>query len=292
MRLLIFGAGGFIGRKFVEVFNDKYNIVPVVRDFDGKNTDLTCYNSVLSILNDYKPDAVLNLAGKSYHSSRESGDIYESNALIQLNLHEAVKHLGLDSKIICCSSSAVYESSVQAIDERSECQPVNTYAKAKYIQERITLSYYPGQKVMIARLFNVIGPYQSKEFFIPAVIERIIQYQKGEITKVKLKTLNAVRDFIYIKDVCSGISAIIDKGVSGEIYNVCCGKGISISEVIELLQELLGISKLPLDVQDDHVKEGINYQVGCNQKLLQLGWSPSYNIKDSLNAIIGEEYGK
>lgn len=292
MRLLILGDKGFIGSKFIEIFHNKYEIITAGRDSDGINRDFTCYNSVLSILSDNKPDAVLNLAGKSYHTTQDNGDIYESNALIQLNLHEAVNYLSIYPKIVFCSSSAVYESSLESVDERSYCRPVNTYAKAKYIQERIALSYYPGQQVSIARLFNVIGPHQSKKYFIPAVIERFIQYQRGEIAKVKLKTLNAIRDFIYIDDVCSGISAILDKGDSGEIYNVCSSSGISINEVIELLQELLEIPTLLLDVQDDHVKEGINYQVGDNQKLLQLGWAPSYNIKESLKTIIGEEYGK
>lgn len=291
MRLLVFGAGGFIGKRFNEMFHDQYEIIPVGSRSHEKYRDLTVDEDVLSVLEEYKPDAVLNLAGTSYHKTQDDAEIYESNVLIQLNLHEAVNQLKLRTKIILCSSSAVYKSSIKPVDENSICLPVNSYAKAKYIQERVGLSYYPKHNVVIARLFNVIGPYQNKNFFIPSVISRVVNYKKHEVSEINLKTLNATRDFTYIKDICVALGLLIDKGVSGEIYNVCRGEGVSIEKVIDTLKEILNISELPVNTKEDYVKEGINYQVGSNRKIIELGWSPEYDIKKSLKEIIMEEYG-
>lgn len=287
MQLIVFGAEGFIGKRFIEIFCNKYDIISL------KNSpDLTTYDEVLAILSKHKPDAILNLAGKSYHKTQSDTEIYESNIIIQLNIHEAVNQLNLNPKITFCSSSAVYKSSMEPVEENAVCLPANTYAKAKYIQERIGLSYHPKQHIVIARLFNVIGPFQSKSFFVPAVVDRIIRYKNNEITTIKLKTLNAIRDFIYINDVCSALSILIDKGISGEIYNVCRGEDVHIEKVIEILKEILNIPEFPLETEEDYVKEGINYQVGSNKKLLEFGWTPLYDIKASLKEIIKEEYGR
>jgi len=289
--LLVLGAGGFIGKRFIEMYTDDYDIIPIVSDADGKNPDLSNYDELIPIIEKCRSYAILNLAGKSYHSTGDDGGIYESNSLVQLNLHEALRRLGCNPKIIFCSSSAVYESSTEPVDENTPCMPVNSYAKAKYIQERVALSYHPSHHVTIARLFNVIGPFQNENFFIPTLIRRVLQYRKKEIPEVPLKTLNAMRDFIYIDDVCSAIKVLIEKGESGGIYNVCTGDGISIEKVIEIIKKLLNTPELPIKTADDHVREGINYQVGSYNKLQALGWSPAYDIEESLKRIVGEEYG-
>jgi GDP-4-dehydro-6-deoxy-D-mannose reductase len=289
--LLVLGAGGFIAKRFIEMFGDRHAIVPVVSDRDGKNPDLSNFGELLPIVDEFKPAAILNLAGKSYHSTGEDAGIYESNALVQLNIHEAAKRLNLKPKVIVCSSSAVYESSAGPVDEDSTCLPVNSYAKSKYLQERIALSYSPGQDVVIARLFNVIGPFQNRNFFIPTLIDRVLSYKKKETSEVILKTLNAMRDFIYIDDVCSAINVLIENGESGEAYNVCSGEGVSIEKVIETIKRILGISELPINTKENHVKNGIDYQVGSNKKIEELGWSPEYDIEKSLEEIIKEEHG-
>jgi GDP-4-dehydro-6-deoxy-D-mannose reductase len=289
--LLVLGAGGFIARRFIELSGDRHSIVPVVSDADGKNPDLSNYDELLPIFEQYRPEAVLNLAGKSYHSTDEDDEIYVSNTQLQSNIHEAVKQLELKPRVIVCSSSAVYESSSSPVDEDSDCQPVNSYAKSKYAQEKIALGYHPGQDVVIARLFNVIGPHQNRNFFIPTLIDRVLGYKKGKTSEVTLKTLNAMRDFIYIDDVCSAIDVLLEKGKSGEIYNVCSGEGVSIETVIETIKRILGISELPINTIDDYVKEGIDYQVGSNKKIEDLGWSPEYDIERSLAEILREEHG-
>lgn len=289
-RLLVLGARGFIGRRFVELFGGNYDIILFEDKINEQYKDLTAYKEIYEILKQYRPDTILNLAGKLYQKDQNSARIYESNLSIQLNIHEAVNHLNLNSRIVFCSSGAVYHSAREPVDENSECLPLNIYAKAKYIQEKIALSYHPKHRVVIARVFNVIGPNQNKNFFVPGIIDRVLRYKKKEISTVKLKTLNAMRDYIYIDDVCNAINLLINKGVSGEIYNVCRGEGIYIKQVIETLKEILDISELPVAVEEDYVKEGINYQVGSCEKIRKLGWAPSFCLKDSLKEIIREKH--
>lgn len=291
MRLFVLGSTGFIGKRFVRMFSGVYEIVTELDGGDLAFVDLTSYDATLGFLDAHKPRAILNLAGKSYHTAGNDADIYESNVLVELNLHEALGHLNLDAKIVSASSSAVYRSSTDPVDEKSPCLPANTYARAKYVQERVSLSYHPRQRVAIARLFNVIGPHQSKDFFIPAVIERLMKFKSGETKDVQLKTLNAVRDFIFIDDVCGALRALVDGGAGGEIYNVCAGRGVPIGEVIEALKDILGIPTVPLVARDEFVKEGINYQIGTNRKMREIGWSPSFDIRKSLETILREEYG-
>lgn len=290
-KLLVLGAGGFIAGRFIEMFGDRYVIVPVVSDADGRNPDLSIHEECYPLLEEHRPDAVLNLAGKSYHSSEDDGGIYESNALVQLNIHQAVHRLGLRTRTLFCSSSAVYESSTGPVDETDSILPVNSYAKSKLMQERVALSYHPAQEVVIARLFNVIGPFQNENFFIPTLIRRVLEFRDGKAAAVRLKTLNAMRDFVDVDDVCAAIDLLMEKGESGEVYNVCRGEGVPVEKVIEIIKGMLDISDLPIDARDDHVREGINYQVGSNGKISRLGWTPEYGIERSLERILREEHG-
>jgi GDP-4-dehydro-6-deoxy-D-mannose reductase len=297
MKLLILGGGGVIGRAFMGMFRAVYDITPVDitpgnREEKGETVDLTDYASLFPIIDKYKPDAVLNLAGKSYHKTQKEVEIYESNLLIQLNLHNAIDELGIKPRIVICSSSAVYRSSQTAVSENSYCRPQNSYAKAKYIQERIGLSYHPEHCVVIARLFNVIGPFQDKSFFIPALIDRMVRYKRNEIPAVRIKTLKAMRDFIFIDDACRALAVLLEKGLSGEVYNVCTGEGTSIETVIDRLKGLLEIGELPLEVEASQVKEGIDFQVGSNAKMRALGWTAGYDIGKSLAEIIRKEHEK
>lgn len=273
------------------MFSETYEIVSEIDREKPEFIDLTDYGTMRRYLDEFRPQAIVNLAGKSYHTAENVADIYESNVLVQLNLHEAVKELKLDPKIVMCSSSAVYRSSREPVEESSPCLPGTAYARAKFVQERVALSYHPRQRVVVARLFNVIGPHQSKEFFMPAVIDRLMKFRNGETKEVQLKTLNAMRDFIYIDDVCAALDACVRRGASGEIYNVCSGRGSTIGEVIEILKGLLGIPAVPLAARDDAVIEGISYQTGSNRKLLELGWKPSYDMQRSFETIVREEYG-
>ncbi|MBN1165331.1 MAG: NAD(P)-dependent oxidoreductase [Candidatus Krumholzibacteriota bacterium] len=291
MRLLVLGADGFIGSRLVKILSGRYELFPVGDYLDGELLDLTVYDNAAMVLDRYRPEGIINLAGKSYHSARDEADIYESNLLIQVNLNEAVREMDLDPRIVFCSSSSVYKSSLDVVGEGAHCRPANAYARAKYLQERVGLSYHPRQRVIVARLFNVIGPGQSKEYFIPAVIERMVKYKKGQSESVWLKTLHATRDFVFIDDVCEALSLLVEKGSGGEIYNVCGGRGVPLREVLDILKEILEMEKLALEVQDDHVREGIDYQAGENRKLASLGWSPAYDIRRALETIVGEEYG-
>lgn len=291
-RLLVFGAGGFIGKRFVESFGGRYDLVPVVSDADGTNPDLSVYGELYPLVAGHRPDAVLNLAGKSYHSPGGDAGIYESNALVELNLHEALARLGLETRTVMCSSSAVYGGSAEPLTEDSPCAPVNSYARAKYIQERVAASYHPGQKVVIARLFNVIGPRQNGNFFIPTLIGRVLEYRDGKNESVELKTLNATRDFVYIDDVCEALGLLIERGRGGEVYNVCTGEGASIERVIDTLRRLLDMPDLPVRARSDRVEEGIDRQVGDRGKIAELGWSPRFDLERSLEAILREEHGR
>ena len=145
---------------------------------------------------------------------------------------------------------------------------------------------------MIARLFNVIGPHQSKDFFIPAIIERLMKFRNGETERRAAE--NAQRDaglHIRRRRLRRAPRARRREGASGEIYNVCSGRGVSIREVIEALKDILNIPTVPLVARDEFVKEGINYQTGANRKMREIGWSPSFDIRKSLETILREEYG-
>ena len=96
-------------------------------------------------------------------------------------------------------------------------------------------------------------------------------------------------DFLDVRDVVQAYSGLAEKGVEGEIYNICSGVGTEVSEILDTAISLaeidieLAVSNRKLD------KKGDGWLVGNNQKLRSLlDWTPRYTLQqtitDTLNA--------
>jgi len=106
--------------------------------------------------------------------------------------------------------------------------------------------YFNSKKinVVMARTFNLLGKEISEKLFIGRLYKQIAEYKEKKINKIKLGNLDNKRDYIKIEDAVKKYELIMNKGGSGEIYNVGSGKSISIKD---LLSGILKENNLSMD---------------------------------------------
>jgi GDP-4-dehydro-6-deoxy-D-mannose reductase len=311
--ILITGISGFVGGHFTQyILNTQpdYVIHGVSRskpawDFIQNRDhvlgaitfhqcDLLDSVKINAIIGEIQPDYILHLASFSSvaQSWREPLASFLNNTNAFLNIVEAVRIHGLNTKILSIGSSEEYgivKESDLPLTEKKHVAPANPYAVARVSEEHLAQIYAEGYHLNICctRSFNHIGPGQSDQFVVSSIAKQFaeiaIQHKKPII---KIGAGSIIRDFIDIEDVIWAYDAILEKGITGEVYNVCSGKGHSIHDIVNSLSEL---THIPVAVeQNQNLLRPIDNPVliGSYDKLQNdTGWKPDCPIEKSFEKI-------
>lgn len=148
--------------------------------------------------------------------------------------------------------------------------PITDYGRTKALQTELMINFASkGLDVNLARVFNVEGD-DSLENSLFGSIRNQLSLQSQKPSKiVKLGNLDAIRDYLPINEVARRILAISFAGKSGEVYNVCSGKGISVREMVKA--KFGSSSNSPIKFEEaqgsgSSKSEGIEYSVGDPDK--------------------------
>jgi GDP-4-dehydro-6-deoxy-D-mannose reductase len=257
--------------------------------------DITDYELLRKSLGDIQPDYIFHLAGQrpgsgSWDDQRET---FTVNCIGTMALFEALKSAGCSARVLIPSSSAVYgvtDKSMVPITEEQKISPINTYGVSKAAQEKIGSQYFTsnGIEVIIARLFNCIGPGQGKEFVTSTFAYQLAQVKKRNAEpKIEVGNLTPVRDYIAIRDVVRAYWLLMERGTGGETYNVCSGQGYSVQETLDILVREAGADVRIIEKAARVRAVDIPISVGSNEKIRrQTGWQPQVTIRDSLREML------
>ena len=215
-----------------------------------------------------------------------------------LRLLTAVKlqreRTGTDPTVVMVGSAEQYgryDAGAMPLSEEDACRPRNTYAATKVAQEVFALEAHrsTGLRVICTRSFNHSGVGQSTRFLLPALVERVRAIQTNRTEALHVGNLDTVRDFSHVQDVARAYIALAERGVAGEVYNVCSGLGVRTADLVAEVCEAAGVS--PTIIADPALQRpaDIPILVGSNEKLrAHTGWSPVLSradiITDLLNA--------
>ncbi len=202
-----------------------------------------------------------------------------------------------NKNVLVTSSSAIYGKIISShVSEEDDsligCSTKSSwlYSVAKLAEEHMCLAYYRehNTQVKICRLFNVIGPNQSKfcgmvvPNFISSALknEPIYVYGDGSHT----------RTFGYVDDVIDGMEIVMNGGKAGDIYNVGGTEEINILElansIIDLTHSSSKIEFVPFKQVFGEKFEETRQRKPDIRKLSESGYSPKYSLEDALLKII------
>jgi NAD dependent epimerase/dehydratase len=205
-----------------------------------------------------------------------------------LNVLEACRQAGV-MKVVHTSTSETYGTAMYTpIDEKHPLQGQSPYSASKIGADKFAESYYCSFNLPVAtiRPFNTYGPRQSARAVIPAIISQILS---GKST-IKLGSLDPVRDFNFVKDTAEGFIAVATSSRSiGETINVGFGKGITIGDLAQTIVRLIG-REVVIECDNERVRPENSevMELLCdNRKALELtGWQPRYDLESGLRETI------
>lgn len=309
MRVLITGCAGFVGAYLcraiqqaggiweqAEIFAGVYNEEEKKRvSLDPAHillADITNRRQTLEMVQRARPDCIIHLAAQSSVAlSFQKPELTMAvNVTGTQNLLDAVEQVCKEARILLIGSIDQYGSVEQEKQPVKETQPLtgrSPYGQSKIQQEAMALAYGTkrGLDIVLARSATHIGPGQATTFAIADWVEQVKEMKQGKRPhELTVGNLDVIRDIADVRDVVRAYLCLIEKGASGEIYNVSTAKGRCLKEIPPLLGRLAGIMDLQVKIDPARFRPAdIPMLVADNTKICQeTGWRVQYQLEETL----------
>ena len=303
-KVLIFGCSGFVGpylaREFyshgyrvygTDIMGARESLPPLLSEY--AQLDMLNFDVVLELVERIAPGQIINLAAIS--SVRSSWDIpqrtMDVNVNGALNILEAVRKLGLRTKILLVGSSEEYAVSETKIPETYPIDANNPYGISKIAQEHFAELYRReyGMRIISTRTFNHTGVGQSERFAIPCFVKQVadIHSQKGS-GKIYVGNLSVRRDFGDVRDMVRAYRLLLESDTRKTVFNVGSGNCYSLEDLLRYVISLTPRSKdIELVVSEEKLRPVDNPVIWCDNALLrkETGWGPEHTVFDAINEM-------
>lgn len=307
--VFISGIGGQDGSYLAEQLLDKgYQVHGLVRRSSTFNReridhlgelelhygDMTDFPSLLGILNKVKPDEIYNLAAQSHVGISWQIPNYtiQATGVSVLNLLEAVRFLGLKSKIYQASSSELFSGSKETAPQNEDTPmfPNSPYSAAKLYAHQICKIYRDAYKMFIARgiLFNHESPRRGENFVTRKVTIGIANILKGKQKKIHLGNLETQRDWGYAKEYTEGMWQMLQQDKPDD-YVLATGEMHSIQEFVEEAFKVAGLNWKDYVVIDKEYLRPVetDYLCGDASKAKRiLNWQPKTKFSELVKLMV------
>lgn len=317
-KVLVTGAGGFIGSHLVERLAADGAQVRAFVEYDSRGSwgwldeaSPETLDAVEIISGDIRDshavrqavsgcDTVLHLAaliGIPY-SYLAPESYVDTNVTGTLNVVQAATDLGV-SRVVHTSTSEVYGTAQYVpIDEAHPLNPQSPYAATKVGADQIALSYGRsfGTPVTVVRPFNTYGPRQSARAVIPTIITQLATHDRSRgAAVIRLGATAPTRDFTYVADTVAGfLAAAKSDRALGEVVNLGTNFEISVGDTARTIAELMDV-EIEIETEDTRLRPDASEveRLWCdNSRAAELiGWQPSHagleGFRRGLEATIG-----
>ncbi len=290
MRALITGGKGFVGHWLAAHLKDQGDDVAVI-DIE---TDVADGAAVRRVMADVAPEAIYHLAAMTHvgESWENPSQVLRVNVLGTAEILAAARSLPRSPRVLVVSSAEVYGvvgPEQLPLGEDTPTAPASPYAASKLASEAVALQAWRGygQPVVVVRPFNHIGPGQSPNFFVPALAKRIVEAGRSGARTLRVGTLTTRRDFTDVRDVVAAYRLLVVDGAPGDVYNVCSGRDVAMSEVAAQLLELAG-ADLSLETDPELVRPvDVPVLRGDAGRLRAVtGWRPDIPLATTLADVL------
>jgi dTDP-glucose 4,6-dehydratase len=235
----------------------------------------------------YDIDAVVHFAAESHvdRSIHGAAVFVTTNVLGTQVLLDAAREQKV-GKFLHVSTDEVYGSlgATGKFTESSPLHPNSPYAASKAGSDLLVLAaaHTFGFPAVITRCSNNYGPYQFPEKLIPLMIANATD---DKPLPVYGEGAN-VRDWLFVRDHCTALDAVLERGRSGEVYNI---GGDSECRNIDIVRLLLGILRKPeslITFVKDRPGHDLRYAIDASKIMSELGWAPAVTFEQGLQRTV------
>ena len=231
-------------------------------------------------------EIVVHFAAETHvdRSIRAAGEFLRTDVIGTFVLLEAARESSNLRRFIQISTDEVYGSVAEGSSvETDELRPRNPYSASKAGADRLAYSYWAtyGVPVVITRASNNYGPYQFPEKVIPLFITNAFDNIAVPLYGAGLN----VRDWLHVMDHCSGIDAVIERGNTGEVYNIGGGNEVRNVDLTHMLLRLAERPESLIRKVQDRQGHDLRYSLDTT-KLRALGWEPRTGFEQGLKDTV------
>ena len=321
-RILVTGGAGFIGSNFIQYILDKQqdlvllldldlltyagnleNLEPVKDDprYRFVKGDIRDKTLVEKLFAEYDFDTVVHFAAES-HVDRSilEPEVFLTTNIIgtQTLLDAAKRHWNLDPdnkhsrkyrpgvRYLQVSTDEVYGAlgKTGMFTETTPLAPNSPYSASKTGADLIVRAYHQtyGLPVNITRCSNNYGPYQFPEKLIPLMIHNARQDKPLPVYGDGMQ----IRDWLHVKDHCSAIATVLEKGKTGEVYNIGGNNEKANIQIVRLILETLNKPESLITYVQDRPGHDRRYAIDNTKITTELGWAPAYTFEEGIKETI------
>ena len=231
-------------------------------------------------------DAIVHFAAESHvdRSITEPSGFVLTNVLGTQKLLQAAVECGVE-RFLHVSTDEVYGSIDEGSwTEASPLEPNSPYAASKASSDLLVRAFHRtfGLDTVITRCSNNYGPYQFPEKVIPLFVTNLMAGKKVPLYGDGLN----VRDWLHVDDHCAGIALALQKGRSGEVYNIGGGTELTNRELTARLLEAMGADESMVEVVPDRKGHDRRYSLDIGKIHGELGYTPQVDLDDGLSETI------
>jgi len=310
MTLIVTGGAGFIGANFIFYILEHHpetrivcldkltyagnlaTLAPVMElpNFRFVQADICDRDAVYRLFEEEHPDSVVNFAAESHvdRSIEDPAIFLETNVigvgvLLDASRKYGVKRFHQVSTDEVYGDLPLYRPDLR-FTEDSPLKPSSPYSASKASADLLCGAYCRtyGLPVTISRCSNNYGPYQFPEKLIPLVIARALEEKPVPVYGEGLN----VRDWLYVKDHCSAINLILERGKAGQVYNI---GGFGERRNIDVVKCILDILDKPhslISYVEDRKGHDLRYAIDPQKIQSKLGWEPSVCFEDGIRETV------
>lgn len=306
MKVLITGAGGFVGSHLTEKCVELGYKVRALIHYNSKNNwgwlensphrssievhtgDIRDYDSVFTAMKGV--DTVFHLAaliGIPYSYVSPLAYV-KTNVEGTYNVLQSARELGTANVLVTSTSETYGTAQYVPMDEKHPMVGQSPYSASKIGADNIAVSYFRSFQtpVKIVRPFNIYGPRQSARAIIPSIIVQILAGRR----QLKLGNVDPTRDLTFVKDTVNGFLEIAKvDALNGEYVNIGMKQEISVRDLVHLIAKLM---KTEVEIVSDRerVRPGaseVERLFADNAKVLaHTKWRPAYDLERGLMETI------
>lgn len=323
-KLLVTGGAGFIGSNFIQYIlnHDNQKDITLLVNLDlltyaGNLENLKSVEQdpryhfvkgnicdkllVEKLFTEYDFDTVVHFAAES-HVDRSiiEPELFLNTNIIgtQTLLDAAKRHWNLEPdnkysrqyrsgvRFLQVSTDEVYGAlgKTGIFTETTPLAPNSPYSASKASADLLVRAYYQtyGMPVNITRCSNNYGHYQFPEKLIPLMIHNIQQDKPLPVYGDGMQ----IRDWLHVKDHCSAIATVLEKGQIGEVYNIGGNNEKANIEIVRLILKTLGKPENLITYVQDRPGHDRRYAIDNTKVTTQLGWTPVYTFEEGIRETI------
>lgn len=310
MRILVTGVTGFAGGHLAEALlaQGGHRIFGVARHpiwvdvwshladcVELHQGDVCVRESLEKIVRIVQPECIVHLAGYPHvgRSFQEPDAAWQGNLTATRSLYDAVTNWGGKPRILYVGSGLVYGESgngERSYREDDLLRPDNPYAASKAAADLLSYQYTraPGLDIVRVRPFNHIGPRQSPQFAVSSFARQLAAIERGQQPPIlETGNLQPSRDLTDVRDVVDAYLLLMERGRSGEVYNVGSGESHRMQTVLE---RLIALSGVVVEVRQNagllRAQDASALRANTDKLRRETGWQPRFKLDQTLTDIL------